>query len=149
MDTYFATPPELSTLPSPLDAATGRGGPPSNGPKMQESLSPLILAHLTVAPDELEILRRPPGHMLVRVVCGQFRPAPGQPAVSAPMLSATPGALLAAEIVKAALHGPGPLSPSANMVETDIVSGPHHWWCTRRGKQPDSTEASIVASGRR
>lgn len=77
------------------------------------------------------------GHDVVRVACGQLKPRPDEPAVSAPMLSAAPGVLLAAEIVKDRMGGETPLSPASNAVATSILTGPHDRWLMRRRKRAE------------
>lgn len=76
-----------------------------------------------------------PGRDVARVACGHLRPLPHEPAVSAPMLSAAPGVLLAAEVVKQGIDADAPLSSVTNMVGTSILTGPHERWLTRRRKR--------------
>lgn len=70
---------------------------------------------------------------------GRLRPLPDEPAVSAPMLSAAPGVLLAAELVKRHVGAEAPLSPRTNMVATSILTGPHERWGRRIRKRTDCT----------
>lgn len=94
-----------------------------------------VLARLR--PEDREILRDVPGRDLVRVACGQLRPLSDEPAVSAPMLSAAPGVLLAAEIVKRQIAVEAPLRPDANILATSILTGPHNRWLYVMRKRAD------------
>jgi hypothetical protein len=84
-----------------------------------------LLDRMSVTNNERELLSGVAGRDLVEVACGQLRTRPDEPAVSAPMLSAAPGVLLAAEIVKGRTGCVGPLSPSANTLRASILKGPH------------------------
>lgn len=81
-----------------------------------------------IAPDDRRHLRGVSGRDVARVVCGDLLAVPDEPAVSAPMLSAAPGVLLAAEVVKRRMAADAPLSPAMNMVATNILTGPHTRW---------------------
>lgn len=96
-----------------------------------------VLARLPA--DDAHALHGVTGGRLLQVVCGHLRAAPGEPAVSAPMLSAAPGVLLAGEAVKRAIAADVPLQPEANAVNTSILTGPHERWLMRRSKRPDCT----------
>ncbi len=89
--------------------------------------------------EDAKQLRGVPGRDVARVACGHLRPLPDEPAVSAPMLSAAPGILLAAEIVKRRMAADVPLSPRTNMVATSILKGPHERWACRIRKRSDCT----------
>lgn len=71
------------------------------------------------------------------IVCGEFSPTPDQPALSMPALSAAPGVLLAAELVKEHIGGAPSLSSERNHLAASILAGPHTNWSTSRGKRPD------------
>ncbi|MGI8921472.1 MAG: hypothetical protein ACR2HD_07345 [Solirubrobacteraceae bacterium] len=88
-----------------------------------------------IGAEDRQVLRGVRGRDVARVACGHLRPLPDEPAVSAPMLSAAPGVLLAAEVVKRAMGSDKPLSPVANMVATSILTGPHDRWLTARHKR--------------
>ncbi len=92
-----------------------------------------------VAAENREQLRGVPGSDVARAACGRLRPLPDEPAVSAPMLSAAPGVLLAAELVKRRMGAEAPLSPRTNMVATSILTGPHERWGRRIRKRTDCT----------
>jgi hypothetical protein len=81
-----------------------------------------------IPPEDRAVLHGVPGRDVARVACGHLRPLPGEPAVSAPMLSAAPGVLLAGEIVKDRMAAQTPLTPAANRVATSILAGPHDRW---------------------
>jgi hypothetical protein len=105
-----------------------------------ESPDPLpseLLARAKLQPNERELLAGTPSRQLVRRVCAELRTTPTGPAVSAPMLSAAPGVLLAAETVKRALHADVPLSTATNSLMASILRGPHQHWLRTRAKQPD------------
>lgn len=74
-----------------------------------------------------------PGQDLMGHVCGALHPTATAPAVSAPMLSAAPGVLLAAEYVRLQLGHP--THPSVTMAS--ILAGPHERWTYVRRKMPD------------
>jgi hypothetical protein len=82
-----------------------------------------------------EVLEGVRGRDVVRVACGHLKPRPDEPAVSAPMLSAAPGVLLAGEIVKDRMDAETPLSPPTNALATSILTGPHDRWLMRRHKR--------------
>ena len=92
-----------------------------------------------VAAEDRELLRGVAGRDVARVACGHLRPLPDEPAVSAPMLSAAPGVLLAAELVKRRMGAEAPLSPRTNMVATSILTGPHERWARCIHKRTDCT----------
>jgi hypothetical protein len=78
--------------------------------------------------DERLLLSGVRGSALIETVCAKLQPLPDEPAVSAPMLAAGPGVLLAAEMVKRTLHASVPLSWPLNMAACNILKGPHERW---------------------
>jgi hypothetical protein len=105
-----------------------------------ESTEPLPSQLLSqMAPEDANQLRRVPGREVARVACGHLRPLPGEPARSAPMLSAAPGILLAAEIVKRQMRAEAPLSTATNMLATSLLSGPYERWALQRHKCSNCT----------
>src|SRR5919106_5415356 len=66
-------------------------------------------------------------------VCGTIRPMAAGPAVSAPMLSAAPGVLLASELARLALGQEAP----GSVTMTSILTGPHSRWTFLRQKTAD------------
>jgi len=81
-------------------------------------------------------VRGVPGRQLVEHVCATIRLAPAAPAVSAPMLAAAPGVLLAVELIKERLGARTPLRLGANTLTASIFGGPHARWIATRGKRP-------------
>jgi len=115
-----------------------------------ESSDPLpseLLARAKLQPDERELLADTPGRQLVRRVCADLRVTPTGPAVSAPMLSAAPGVLLAAEAVKHTVGSGLRLSGATNSLMASILRGPHHHWLRARAKQTDCecAESAYIA----
>lgn len=88
-----------------------------------------------------------PGSHLVEHVCATIRIAPAAPAVSAPMLAASPGVLLAAELIKERLGAPTPLRAVANTLTASTLAGPHVRWVSPRRKRPgcECTDEVYVA----
>jgi hypothetical protein len=122
---------------SPQAAAARRLGLPEDEvvPYLDSSdpLPPSAIANASrLTQAERAELSRVPGRDLVRHVCGVLRPTTTAPAVSAPMLSAAPGVLLAAELVRLRLGQA--LSPSLTMAS--ILAGPHRRWTFARRKMP-------------
>lgn len=76
------------------------------------------------------------GRQLFEHVCATIRVTPEAPAVSAPMLAAAPGVLLAVELIKERLGAPVPLRLSGNSLTASILAGPHARWVATRGKRP-------------
>jgi hypothetical protein len=74
------------------------------------------------------------GRDLLQRFCDRLRLDDDGPAVSAPMLSAAAGVLLAVEMVK--LSQPGAPSAPGQVVRTTILTGPHQRWSSTRGKTP-------------
>jgi hypothetical protein len=87
-------------------------------------------------PDDRELLRGVQGVDLIATVCAQLQPLPDEPAVSAPMLSAAPGVLLAGELAKHSIRGDVPLTSALNSVGANILKGPHPQWLTSIFKRP-------------
>jgi hypothetical protein len=86
--------------------------------------------------EDREQLREVHGADLVPTVCARLQPLPDEPAVSAPVLSAAPGVLLAGEVVKQAMGFDVPLSPARNVVGANVLKGPHQGWLTTIQKRP-------------
>ncbi len=86
--------------------------------------------------DDREQLRGVQGGDLVARVCAQLRPLPAEPAVSAPMLSAAPGVLLAGDLAQHVMGGDVHLTSAANMVGKNVLNGPHPRWLTTILKRP-------------
>ena len=86
-------------------------------------------------PEDREQVRGVRGADLVATVCARVQPLPDEPAVSAPMLSAAPGVLLAGEVIKHSLGYKGPLSPALNVVGANVLKGPHQGWLTTLHKR--------------
>jgi hypothetical protein len=99
--------------------------------RSHDPLPAAVIERMTVAPEVRELLAQTPGREFLEAACAHVRVAPAEPAVSAPMLSAAPGVLLAAEIAKAAI---GALDLGGTEVRTSILSGPHRRWMRRRAK---------------
>lgn len=100
-----------------------------------EPLPPAVLSK--VEDDSVRAaLKMVPGSQLVEHVCATIRVAPAAPAVSAPMLSAAPGILLAAELIKERLHAPTSLRADANTLTASVLGAPHARWVSRRAKRP-------------
>jgi len=76
-----------------------------------------------------------PGRRLLRRFCDELLLADDGPAVSAPMLSAAAGVLLAVEIAKQSLGG-APSAPG-RVIRTSILTGPHDRWYNQRHKTAD------------
>lgn len=92
-----------------------------------------------------------PGRQLIEHVCATIRVAPSAPAVSAPMLAAAPGVLLAVELIKERLGASTPLRMAANTLTASTLAGPHQRWVSARGKRPgcECTEELYVVHYRR
>jgi hypothetical protein len=90
-----------------------------------------LLARLTVSGREREQIASTPARDLLEHFCATLHTDEG-PAVSIPMLSAAAGALLAVELVKTALAGHN--SVSGQVVRTNVLTGPHPRWWSRRAK---------------
>jgi hypothetical protein len=100
-----------------------------------DSASPLpghILAAARLTDQERAEIAQIPGRRLLQRFCDDLLLADNGPAVSAPMLSAAAGVLLAVEIAKNGL--PGLSSAPGRVLRTSILTGPHGRWCSQRGK---------------
>lgn len=76
-----------------------------------------------------------PGRRLLQRFCDELLLADDGPAVSAPMLSAAAGVLLAVEIAK---HGhDGTPGTPGHVIRTSILAGPHDRWYSQRHKTAD------------
>jgi hypothetical protein len=109
-----------------------------------EPLPEVVLSQMTLTDGERDRLRGTRGRDLLEVACGQLRPLPDEPAVSAPMLSAAPGVLLAGEIVKTRMDEPRPLSADHNSLTASILKGPHAGMLTKREKTGDCSCTDAV-----
>jgi len=102
---------------------------------MLNSADPLpdhILAAARLTDQERAELTHIAGRRLLQRFCDDLLLADNTPAVSAPMLSAAAGVLLAAEMAK---HGlPGAPGAPGRVVRTSILTGPHDAWYMQRGK---------------
>jgi hypothetical protein len=97
-----------------------------------DPLPPSIIERLAVEPEVRRLLATIPGREFLEAACAHLTLSPAEPAVSAPMLSAAPGVLLAASIVKGSVGRPerGGLD-----VRTSILSGPHQRWARGLAKR--------------
>jgi hypothetical protein len=121
----------------PEDSAAQRLGIPRVELQMHlDANVPLPEEVLAITDEEREHLRGKRARVALGIVCGEFSPAPDQPALSTPTLSAAPGVLLAAELVKERLGGAPSLSRERNHLSASVLGGPHARWSTWRGKRP-------------
>lgn len=98
-----------------------------------EPLPAAVLARATgLTTAERASLANVSGRNVVEHLCGTVRATPGGVAVSAPMLSAAPGVMLASELVRLRLGHSRP--PSVTMAS--ILRGPHDQWTFTRRKVP-------------
>jgi hypothetical protein len=97
-----------------------------------DPLPPSIIERLAVEPDLRRLLATVPGREFLEAACAHLTLSPAEPAVSAPMLSAAPGVLLAASIVKGFVsrRERGGLD-----VRTSILTGPHQRWARDLAKR--------------
>ncbi len=86
--------------------------------------------------EDREQVRGVRGAELVATVCARLQPLPDEPAVSAPMLSAAPGVLLASEAIKRSMGYNVPLSPVGNVLSASVLKGPHRAWLSTIHKRP-------------
>ena len=94
-----------------------------------------VLAMARLTDHERAEIAHLPGRRLLQRFCDELLLADGGPAVSAPMLSAAAGVLLAVEIAKHRQDGaPG---ASGHVVRTSILTGPHDRWHSQRHKTGD------------
>lgn len=102
--------------------------------RSRDPLPPSLIARFNVDPSVRELLATVPGRDFLEIACGHLRVAAPEPAVSAPMLSAAPGVLLAASIVKGSIGAPDP--PGLDL-RTSVLSGPHARWSRTLAKRSD------------
>jgi hypothetical protein len=95
-----------------------------------------LLARAALTDAERDRLTGRRARVALGIVCGEFAPAPDQPALSTPALSAAPGILLAAELVKERLGGAVSLGAHGNHLAASILAGPHAHWSSWRAKRP-------------
>jgi hypothetical protein len=110
----------------------------------QETLRPLlrkpdplpadVLASARLTSQERSEISFVPGRHLLQRFCDELSLADDGPAVSAPMLSAAAGVLLAAEMAKQGQ--PDPPAIPGTVVRTNILTGPHCHWHHQRRKTP-------------
>lgn len=114
------------------------GIPPETLRPLLRSTDPLpghVLAIARLTDHERAEIALLPGRRLLQRFCDELLLADNGPAVSAPMLSAAAGVLLAVEIAKQSHDGaPG---ASGRVVRTSILTGPHDRWYTQRHKTTD------------
>lgn len=97
-----------------------------------EPLSPMVLESASgLTEQERAALASIPGNQVLEHVCGTLRPRRDDPALSAPMLSAAPGVLLANDVVRLRT---GAVTPPS-MTMTSILTGPHPSWTFVRDKR--------------
>lgn len=111
----------------------------------QEALKPLlgstnplpdhILAAARLTDQERTQIAHLPARRLLQRFCDELHLTDNGPAVSAPMLSAAAGVLLAVEMAKNG-QPEAPGTPG-RVVRTSILTGPHGHWCSQRGKTAD------------
>ena len=99
-----------------------------------EPLPAAVLDRARLDPELREQLATVDGRAFLELACGQLRVTSGEPAVSAPMLSAAPGVLLATAVVKGVIGG---AEEGGTEVRTSILSGPHARWRRRLEKRSD------------
>jgi hypothetical protein len=101
-----------------------------------EPLPTELLGRATMTNAERERLTGVPARSALGIVCGEFSALPAIPALSMPPLSAAPGVLLAAEIVKDRIGASTALNGRRNVLSAGILRGPHDRWLSHRAKQP-------------
>jgi hypothetical protein len=101
-----------------------------------EPLPEPLLARAVITEGERERIRGLRARQALGIVCGQFSPLPDVPALSTPVLSAAPGVLLAAELVKNRLGLDTSPGADRNLLAAGILAGPHCRWTSWRAKQP-------------
>lgn len=124
------------TISSPEASLAARLGIPQEALKpLLSSTSPLpshLLAAARLTDQERSEIAHLPGRRLLQRFCDDLQLADYGPAVSAPMLSAAAGVLLAVEMAKSSQ----PESPGApgRVARTSILTGPHAHWANQRAK---------------
>jgi hypothetical protein len=99
-----------------------------------DPLPAAILAQARLTDQERSEISVILGRDLLRRFCDELSLQDDGPAVSAPMLSAAAGVLLAVDMTK---HGqPCPPTGHGRVVRTNILAGPHSHWRSERGKTP-------------
>lgn len=99
----------------------------------REPLPEALIERTSAGSDVQARLREIPARRLGQEFCDDLAVAESE-AVSAPALSATPGVMLAGEIVKYAL-GVGTTLGTSNIVQGGVLSGPHRRWPMRLEKR--------------
>jgi len=94
-----------------------------------------LIERMTVDDEISEALKSVGGKDLLERVCGSVQVGDSGPALSAPMLSAAPGVLLASELAIRSMM-PSRRTPGT-VTMTSILSGPHARWSRVRLKVPD------------
>jgi hypothetical protein len=125
---------------SPEQALAGRMGIPLQElePHLNSGrpLSAALLARTALTEKERTDLADIGGRDLMQHFCGSLALGNHGPAVSAPMISAAAGALLAAELVKQS--APGRIALLDGQVAlANILRGPHNRWAAARLKYPE------------
>ena len=127
------------TVSSPeASLALRLGIPPETLRPLLRSTDPLpshVLAMARLTEHERAEIADLPGRRLLQRFCDELLLADNGPAVSAPMLSAAAGVLLAVEIAKHS-HDGAPGAPG-RVVRTSILTGPHDRWYSQRHKTAD------------
>jgi hypothetical protein len=96
---------------------------------------PAIVLSQISDPATRSSLTSTPGRELIEHICATVQISPAAPAVSAPMIAAAPGVLLATELIKAQLRAVTPLREQANVLTASVFGGPHHQWTSHMGKR--------------
>lgn len=95
-----------------------------------------LLGRASLTDAERHRLRGKRARTALGIVCGEFSPAPDQPALSAPTLAAAPGVLLAVEFVKHVIGDAPSLGRGGNHLAASILAGPHRRWSSVMSKLP-------------
>jgi hypothetical protein len=93
-----------------------------------------LLAAAALTAEERADASRTAGRDLLQQFCDKLQLPDGGPAVSAPMLSAAAGVLLAAQIARH-VRPQSPARPG-QVARTSILTGPHSRWLQHREKTP-------------
>lgn len=100
--------------------------------RSEKPLPSALLAKMKIVEPERQRLSLVPGHRFVVEACGSLRGRPEEPAVSAPMLSAAPAVLVAADLVHRTLKLD---ELDSRVTSTSIFTGPHPRWSMTRQKR--------------
>ena len=124
------------TASGPEASLAARLGIPQEALKpLLSSINPLpshILEAARLTDQERTEIAHIPGRRVMQRFCDDLILTDSEPAVSAPMLSAAAGVLLAVEMARnSQLDVPG---PAGRVVRTSILTGPHKHWYSQRGK---------------